>query len=111
MKIQFNTDKNIRGSEEFTAPYIDQIEVALSRFSSKITRIEVHLSEEDSSKNGGVMRCMIEARIKSRQPIAVTQQANTHEQAVSGALDKLTASLDTLFGRLSNHPASIKHTS
>ncbi len=107
MTIQFNTDKNINGSEEFAAPYIDQIEDALSRFSTKITRIEVHLSDEDGAKNGvDAIRCMIEARIQGRKPIAVTHQADTHKQAMSGALDKLTTSLDTLLGKLTDHSSS-----
>jgi hypothetical protein len=33
MTIQFNTDKNINGNEEFTAPYVAQIEDKLSRYS------------------------------------------------------------------------------
>lgn len=103
MTIQFNTDKNITGSEEFTTPYIFQIEDALSRFSDRITRIEVHLSDEDGSKNGaGTRRCMLEARIQGRQPIAVTHTANTYGQAVSGAVNKLKAALDTILGRLMN---------
>ncbi len=104
MIIQFNTDKNINGNEEFTAPYVTQIEEELSRYSHQISRIEVHLSDQDGSKNGlHAMRCMMEARVEGRKPIAVSNQADTHDQAVGGALDKLTASLDTMLGRLGNH--------
>lgn len=104
MTIQFNTDKNINGNEEFTAPYVSQIEDELSRYSHQITRIEVHLSDEDGNKNGlNAMRCMLEARVEGRKPITVTNQADTHDQAVGGALDKLTTSLDTILGRLSSH--------
>ncbi len=104
MIIQFNTDKNINGTEEFTASYISQIEDELSKYSDQITRIEVHLSDEDGNNNGlNAMRCMIEARVEGRQPIAVTDQADTLDVAVSGALDKLTTSLKTIMGRLSNH--------
>jgi hypothetical protein len=46
---------------------------------------------------------MIEARVEGRQPIAVTYQADTLDEAVSGALDKLTSSLETILGRLSHH--------
>ncbi len=106
MTIQFNTDKNINGNEEFTAPYVAQIQDELSRYSNQITRIEVHLSDEDGNKSGlNAMRCVIEARLESRQPIAVTNQADTHDQAVGGALDKLTTSLDTIMGKLGNHPS------
>ena len=104
MTIQFNTDKNVNGNEEFTAPYITHIEEKLSRYSHRITRIEVHLSDEDGSKNGlNTSRCLLEARLEGRQPIAVTHQADTYDQAVLGALDKLTTSLTSLLGRLSNY--------
>lgn len=104
MTIQFNTDKSIAGTENFTAPYVAQIESELSRFSDHITRIEVHLSDEDGHKEGlNTKRCLLEARLERRQPIAVTNYSNSYDQAIGGALDKLTASLDTIMGKLSNH--------
>jgi ribosome-associated translation inhibitor RaiA len=104
MTIQFNTDKNINGGEEFTAPYVSQIEDEFSRYSRQVTRIEVHLSDQDGNKNGlNAMHCVIEARIEGRQPIAVNNQADTLDQAVTGAIDKLVTSLDTILGKLSNH--------
>lgn len=45
---------------------------------------------------------MIEARLEGRQVIAVSENADTVEQALKGALDKLKASLDTVIGRLKN---------
>lgn len=104
MTIQFNTDNNITGSIEFKAPLIALITEELSRFSQHITRLEVHLSDENSHKEGpNDIRCMLEARIEGRQPIAVTNQADTHDLAVEGALDKLKTSLNTIIGRLRNH--------
>lgn len=47
---------------------------------------------------------MLEARLDGRkQPLAVSNQADTIEQAVSGAIDKLKTILETLLGRLQNH--------
>src|SRR5690242_5915138 len=101
MKIQFNTDHNIAGSEELRAPLEAMISDALRRFSSQITRLEVHLSDEDGDKNGeNDKRCMIEARLEGMKPIAVTNHANTHEQAVDGAANKLKHSLEATLGRL-----------
>ncbi len=101
MIIQFNTDNNVSGSEAFKAPLIALIEDNLSRFSDQITRLEVHLSDENGDKNSlNDKRCMVEARLEGRQPIAVTDMADTKEQAVSGAIDKLKASLETILGRL-----------
>jgi hypothetical protein len=46
---------------------------------------------------------MLEARVEGMQPIAVTDNAGTHEEAVKGAIGKLNTSLKTIFGRLRNH--------
>ena len=104
MTIQFNTDKNFNGGEDFSAPFITQIESELERFSSLITRVEVHLSDEDGNKDGlSAIRCLLEARIKGKQPAVVTNQADTVEHAVSGSIDKLVSVLDTIIGRMKKH--------
>lgn len=74
---------------------------ALSRISEHITRVEVHLSDENSDKKAGhdAMRCMIEARIEGRQPIAVTHRAASLDLSINGAADKLTRLIETTVGR------------
>ncbi|OFY52182.1 MAG: ribosomal subunit interface protein [Bacteroidetes bacterium GWF2_41_31] len=104
MKIQFNTDKNVIGSKELIASATSLISEELSRFSQQITRVEVHLSDEDGNKDGFIdKRCMLEARLAGMKPIAVTHHANTHEQAIDGAIDKLKASLEKITGRLKDY--------
>lgn len=104
MLIKFNTDNNVIGSEELIASSSSLISEELSRFSRQITRVEVHLSDENGKKDGlNDKRCMVEARIAGKKPIAVIDNANTHEQAISGAIDKLKASLEKITGRLKNY--------
>jgi ribosome-associated translation inhibitor RaiA len=104
MTIQINTDKNLSVHEAFESQLDGLLSEELSRFSEHITRLEVHLSDENGNKQGiNDKRCMIEARIEGRQPIAATDRANDYELAVSGAIEKLKASLDTIVGRLRNH--------
>ncbi len=104
MQIQFNTDKNVTGNEELIASSTSLISEELGRFSQQITRVEVHLSDEDGKKDGNNdIRCMLEARLAGMKPIAVTDHANTHEQAISGAIDKLKASLEKITGRLNDY--------
>jgi ribosome-associated translation inhibitor RaiA len=104
MIIQFNTDKTIDGKEADQHYFTSMIEEGLKKFESHITRVEVHLSDENGKKEGiNDIRCMLETRIEGRQPLAVSCQADTVELAVSGAVDKLDASLETIFGRLQNH--------
>lgn len=104
MQIQFNTDKNVTGSEELKASTTSLLSDQLSRFSHQITRVEVHFSDEDGNKDGFIdKRCMLEARLAGMKPIAVTNHANTHEQAIFGAIDKLKTSLEKVTGRLKEY--------
>lgn len=101
MQIQINTDHNIEGHETLAAQISSVVENALSRFSDHITRVEVHLSDENGDKSGkNDMRCMMEARLEDRQPIAVTHHATTVNQAVDGAADKLARLVDHNLGRV-----------
>jgi ribosome-associated translation inhibitor RaiA len=101
VQIQINTDRNIEGHEALAAQVSDVVERALSRISDYITRVEIHLSDENSNKKGGNdMHCAMEARLKGHQPIAVTHQAATLDQAVDGATDKLTRLIGSTLGRL-----------
>lgn len=101
MIIQLNTDNNLTVHEAFGNKLDDLLSEKLSRFSDHITRLEVHLSDENGSKAGvNDKRCLLEARLEGRQPVVVTQVANNYEQAVHGAIDKLKSSLDTITGRL-----------
>ena len=101
MKIQVNTDTHIDGHERLAAHVSATIEHALKRFSDHVTRVEVHLSDENGDKSGPQdQRCMLEARLEGRQPVAVTEHASTQEQAVNGATQKLVRLLDSTLGRL-----------
>jgi ribosome-associated translation inhibitor RaiA len=77
---------------------------SLSHLSAHITRVEVHLSDENAGKHGqDDMRCMIEARLAGRQPTAVTCEAETLVQAIGGAADKLKSSLESTLDKLHEH--------
>lgn len=104
MKIQFNTDKNISGAERNEAFFTTKISNELQRFEKEMTRIEVHISDENSHKEGqNDIRCLIEARLEGKQPIAVSAQEDTIELAVFSALEKLTTVLTTNLGREKNY--------
>ena len=104
MKIQLNTDAHINGTEALAAQVNATIEDALGRFKGHVTRVEVHMSDENGGKSGQKdHRCMLEARLEGRQPVAVTEHAATLDQAVSGAAQKLVRLLDSTLGRLHDH--------
>jgi ribosome-associated translation inhibitor RaiA len=104
MIVQVNTDKNITSGERLNTIVTDEITGSLERFSDRITRVEVHLSDENAGKTGeNDKRCLLEARIEGLKPVAVTNFDNSVEAALSGAIDKLTSALDTTFGKLQHH--------
>jgi len=104
MKIQLNTDVHINGTQELAVQVSATIEHVLEHCSAHITRVEVHLSDENAGKNGQHdQRCMLEARLEGRHPVAVIEHAATLEQAVHGAAQKLARLLESMFGRLHDH--------
>ena len=104
MIIQVNTDSNIEGNREQAIRIESVVESSLARFGDKITRVEVHLSDDNSDKKFGTedKRCLLEARLAGLQPLAVKHQAATMDQAVDGAVDKLTRSIAATLGKLGN---------
>ncbi len=90
MKIQINTDHNIHGREALVERLSKDVTKALANVSKHVTRIEIHLSDENGEKGGqGDKRCAMEARLEGRQPIAVTEHASSLDLAVHGACNKL----------------------
>jgi ribosome-associated translation inhibitor RaiA len=112
MKVQINTDHNVEGQEALAAHITGVVESALSSNSDQITRVEVHLTDESGHKDTqNDKRCMMEARLQGRQPIAVTHHAATVHEAIDGAADKLTRLVESTVGRLQDqrNRASAQH--
>jgi len=100
MNIKINTGHNIQSNETLIAKFSSTIESSLNRMSDHITNVEVHLKDEDGKKNGkNDKRCMIEAHLEGRQPIVVTDHADTLNQALNGAIDKLISMIESIHGR------------
>lgn len=101
MKIQFNTENNVGAGEDLREKLTSMISDKLRRFDKYVTRLEVHLSDENSAKSGpNDKRCLIEARMEGRQPVAVTDQAESYIEAAAGATGKIKAALDSMIGRM-----------
>lgn len=101
MQIQVNTDKNIEGREAMAAGVEVVVTATLSQFSEHLTRVEVHISDANAGKSGQRdKRCMMEARPTHQQPVAVTHEAATVDEACGGAAKKLRSLLETHFGKL-----------
>ncbi|MDM5179811.1 HPF/RaiA family ribosome-associated protein [Massilia sp. DJPM01] len=101
MQININTDKTIERHQGLDDHVQSVVTAAVSRFSEHITRVEVHLSDENSQKSSdGGNRCLLEARVTGYQPIAVSDHSVHLHQAITGAADKLKRAIDSALGRL-----------
>jgi hypothetical protein len=77
------------------------VTATLAQFSDHLTRVEVHISDENAAKSGQHdKRCMMEARPANQKPMAVTHEAATVDAACIGAAKKLRNMLETHFGKL-----------
>ncbi len=101
MQIVINTDKTIERHQGLDEHVESVVGAAVQRFKDHITRVEVHLSDENSQKSAdGGNRCLLEARVTGYQPIAVSDHSVHLHQAISGAADKLKRAIDSALGRL-----------
>jgi len=64
MNIQINTDHNIVGHQDLVGQAEATVQSTLGHLAEHITRVEVHLSDENSDKGGSRdKRCLMEARL------------------------------------------------
>ncbi|MFZ2527087.1 MAG: HPF/RaiA family ribosome-associated protein [Rhodococcus sp. (in: high G+C Gram-positive bacteria)] len=112
MQVQLNKDSNIQIDEDIAGRLEGDLESALERFGDRITRVEIHLGDENAAKPGvDDKRCVLEVRVAGQQPIAVTHHAGSVKEAFDGAVDRLQNLLDSKIGRAGNHKGgqSIRH--
>ncbi|MBX0328345.1 HPF/RaiA family ribosome-associated protein [Oscillochloris sp. ZM17-4] len=104
MLIQINTDSNIQADASLTQKVDAIIADRITYFGEQITRLDVHLSDENSDKKvgAGAKRCLLVADLAGMQSIEVSDHASTVEQAIEGAAQKMKRALDSALGRLSS---------
>jgi ribosome-associated translation inhibitor RaiA len=96
MQILVKADNNVEGREKLAIYITGEVEHALGRFRERVTRVDVHLSDEKGDKGGqDDKRCVMEAHVTGHQPTVVTHHAPTLGQAVDGAVQKMKRSLDS----------------
>jgi ribosome-associated translation inhibitor RaiA len=102
MQIQINSDKNISMHAKLSGLIEAEIHRILSRFEDQLTRIEIHVSDENGEKKSDPQdkRCILEARPRHYPSLTVTNDSTDVQTAVSGAAGKMQRLLETTFGRL-----------
>lgn len=101
MRIQVKTDNHIKSSVKLIHQVKSVVERALRRFGDRVTRVDVHLSDQNSGDKYGDddKRCVIEARLARLQPVTVSHRSASLKQAVEGAADTLQETLTRIVTR------------
>lgn len=95
MTILVNTDNHIEGKEELNNYITNLYTEKLSRFNSHLTRIEVHLSDENAGKAGtDDKKCSIEAKIEGADPIFASAQSDEMSKAIHEGLQKIKRGIE-----------------
>ena len=111
MQIQINADHNIENSEARDQWARSVVESALGHLADHVTRVEVHFSDENAGNSGAPdKRCVMEARLNGRPPIAVTNHAESLDAAVNGASQKLVRAMEHELGRAGKHAHAARPT-
>jgi ribosome-associated translation inhibitor RaiA len=103
MQIQINSDNHIPMHAALSTSIEAELQRVLHRFKDQLTRIEVHLSDENGEKSGPQdKRCLLEARPRHYPSLTVTNDSPDIQVSVTGAAGKMLRLLETTFGRLSD---------
>ena len=104
MLIQVNSDHNVEVTESLADYFRTESTQTLHRFEEHVTRLEIHLRDENGAKGGADdKRCMIEARMEGHQPFAATCHEDTIQKAFHGALDKIKHALGKEMDKMKQH--------
>lgn len=101
MQILINTDNAIEGDEQLIERIESIAREGLSRFSDRITRVDLHLSDVNGNQGGVDKQCVIEVRPKGLDPVVTTDQAETVDKVALSAIHKMVHLLENTFGKLS----------
>jgi ribosome-associated translation inhibitor RaiA len=101
MQVLVNSDLHM----DLTERVQGVLEGRLERFEERITRVEVALSDLNSCRLGERdKRCIMEARLGGREPIAVSHEAPTLAEAIHVAAEKLERAVEDALGSLEAIP-------
>ena len=104
MQVQFNSDSSVMGTENVAERIEAMLHSKLARFEDRLTRLEVHVSDENGTKGGGDDKtCMIEARPRSGKPIGVTEHAAKVDDAARKAANTMAQRLERVLGKGERH--------
>ena len=104
MQFQFNSDSSVMGTENVAERIEAMMRDKFSRFEERLSRLEVHVSDENAHKHGHDDKtCMVEARPRGGRPIGVTEHSSKVDDAARKAANTMVQRLERHFGKESRH--------
>jgi ribosome-associated translation inhibitor RaiA len=88
MQVQINFG-DVQKSDAVASALNDQLNDSLRLFRDRITRVEVHLRDDNGPKAGVDKRCLLEARLAGMEPLAVEARGTDIYQVIIDAAGKL----------------------
>jgi ribosome-associated translation inhibitor RaiA len=112
IKVQVNTSNDVENKDSLDRWASDYLNEHLSRYEQDLTSVEVQMTDENHAAKGGGgdKRCMLEARVNGRAPVAVTAFAEDQNVAFRAATDKLVHALEHVFGKLDRKEHRVRET-
>ena len=104
MQVQFNSDSSVMGTENVAERIEAQLREKIGRFEDRLTRLEIHVRDENGAKGGGDDKvCVLEARISGEAPVSVTAKSGDVDSAAREAGTKLAKLLRRKFEKDARH--------
>jgi ribosomal subunit interface protein len=104
MIININTDSNIQNTELLKDHITSVVTDQLKRYQDRISRVEVHLSDQNAHKKTGKdIKCTMEARPDGFDPMTVSEITENLHQSIKVATEKLVFKLQNEFERRRNY--------
>lgn len=98
MQVIMNSDNQVDLNGESIEHWRSEITTSLERFNDWITRVEVHVTDENSKSKEGTddIRCLIEARPANKQPVSVEVRGSSAENAISDGIKTMQRRLSAM---------------
>lgn len=91
MLVQINFG-DVEHSDAIASWAEDRVRAQLGHLTEKLTRVEVHLHDDNSASKSSPddKRCVMEARIAGRRPLAVEHSGDNLQQVIDETAGKLS---------------------
>ncbi len=102
MQIMINSDNQVELKDNFIEHWQSEISSSLKRYDDWITRIEVHLTDENSQAKGGNddIRCLVEARPAGKQPVSIEVRGESAERALADGIATMDRRLSAMLDKV-----------